>query len=57
MSRKPWYQADEDDDLELAERKRVYRSQTGDAHWRVGYEARFAAWFRRAAVDRDVSRA
>ena len=41
-------QEGDEDDFELANQERAYREETGDKHWSIGYDARFARWAERA---------
>jgi hypothetical protein len=39
-----WWRGEAVADLDLAERERDYRSETGDKPWFVGFETRFQEW-------------
>jgi len=41
-----WWLGETVDDLDLAERERVYRAESGDKPWLVGFEERFREWLR-----------
>ena len=43
---KPWWKrsASHEDYIDLHDQEQIYRAETGDKPWFVGFDQRFAAW-------------